>query len=303
MKASIKSMVFASVLLAGCNSETIIETPINTSSPYSNKVYEYKPAPGQFINNPQSGFENVTTEQAAAEYAQNRLKNTEYVSLGGFGGYIIVGFDHHIENRGSFNGYDFSIRGNQFDNSSEPAIVFVMQDANNNGLPDDVWYELKGSEYENPATIKNYSVTYYKPENPRENVRWTDNRDSSGYIEINQFNKQDYYYPLWISDDSYTLSGICLESKGYIDQITGNYCTGNYDWGYADNLGSDMIDGQAGKNFFKINNAVKTDGTSANLQYINFIKIQNATNAHDKNNIGESSAEILCIKDENLNNG
>ena len=74
--------------------------------------------------------------------------------LGGWGGYIVVGFDHSIENKG---GYDFSIKGNAFDSSNEPGIVWVMQDVNGDGLPNDEWYELKGSEYGKPETCLLYT--------------------------------------------------------------------------------------------------------------------------------------------------
>ena len=47
---------------------------------------------------------------------------------------------------------------------SEPGVVYVMDDTNNDGLPNDgVWFEIKGSEYNNTETIHNYQVTYYKP--------------------------------------------------------------------------------------------------------------------------------------------
>ena len=66
------------------------------------------------------------------------------VSLGGFGGYIVVGFDHSIQASGGYGGYDFSITGNQFSGSSEPGVVWVMPDENGNGEPDDgPWYELR----------------------------------------------------------------------------------------------------------------------------------------------------------------
>jgi hypothetical protein len=301
MKKKTLKLLVVCFLLASCNKDEIITPPEPDKdySPYCNKVYEYKPAPGQFINEAAWGFENVTSPAAAAEYAEKRLKDSKDISLGAFGGYIIVGFDHSIENKGSFNGYDFSVKGNQFDNSSEPAVVWVMQDVNKNNLPDDVWYELKGSEYGKPETVSDYLVTYYKPQNPRENVRWEDNKGNSGYIEINTFHTQDYYYPLWVSDGSYTLTGVRLEPKGYIDEQD-IYRTGNYDWGYADNFGSDMLPKEEKKNFFKISNAVKTDGFNANLQYIDFIKVQNALNHNGQRGVGESSTEICSIEDENI---
>ncbi|MDR1347442.1 MAG: hypothetical protein LBJ63_03295 [Prevotellaceae bacterium] len=300
MKNILKLLALFCFLLASCSKDETIVKPSEDYSPFCNKVYEYKPAPGQFINETTSGFdENITTATAAAEYAEKRLKDSQYVPLGAFGGYLVVGFDHSIENKGSFNGYDFSVLGNQFDNSSEPAVVWVMQDVNKNSLPDDVWYELKGSEYGKPETVSDYSVTYYKPQNPRENVQWTDNKGNSGYIEINSYHMQDYYYPLWIDAETYTLEGTRLKSKSYLDSDN-IYRTGNYDWGYADNYGSDMQPNEGTKNFFKISNAVKSDGSPANMPHIDFIKIQNALNHNGLNGTGESSTEIFSIKDENL---
>ena len=52
------------------------------------EVVEYLPAPGQFVN---EGYTATTIAEACA-YAQNRLDNRYFVSLGGFGGYIVVKF-------------------------------------------------------------------------------------------------------------------------------------------------------------------------------------------------------------------
>ena len=65
-----------------------------------NKVYEYTPAPGQFINELKTGgFDGtqITPEEAIA-YAEKRMSEVDnngnpypnWVSLGGFGGYIVV---------------------------------------------------------------------------------------------------------------------------------------------------------------------------------------------------------------------
>ena len=114
------------------------------SSANFNRVYEYTPAPGQFINELKTGgFDgSQTTEESAVTYAEQRLNANNWVSLGGFGGYIVVGFDHSIDNTGY---YDFAVVGNSFSGSSEPGIVWVMQDENGDGLPNDNWYELRGS--------------------------------------------------------------------------------------------------------------------------------------------------------------
>ena len=50
---------------------------------------------------------NETTLALANVWAETRLANQHYVSLGGFGGYIIVGFDHSISKRDGQ--YDFAV--------------------------------------------------------------------------------------------------------------------------------------------------------------------------------------------------
>lgn len=269
----------------------------------SNKVYEFVPAPGQFINNiAKAGYSGESTHDAACGFAQRRLDKCQYVSLGGFGGYIVVGFDHSIENRG---GYDFSITGNQFDGSSEPGIVWVMQDVNGNGVPDDEWYELKGSEYGKPETIQDYAVTYFRPA-PSSNTPWVDNKGQSGCIDrLGEFHPQPYYYPLWIQEDSYTLFGTCLKSRTSRDALTGYWYNGAFGWGYADNLGDDMLskdnhDAKPVLNRFKISHAVIGDsiGTPANLSHIDFIKVQNGVNVK-AGILGENSTEVFQFTDLN----
>ena len=181
---------------------------------FSDKVYEYTPAPGQFIN--EGGFKDITSAEAAASKAQELLrqnaeeKKNYYVSLGAWGGYIVVGFDHSIENKG---GYDFSITGNQFAQSSEPGIVWVMQDTNGNGLPDDEWYELKGSEYDEPETLTSYAMTYYRPKSVGTDIQWKDNRGNAGKVERNSSHTQESYYPGWIDAEKYTLYGTRLAAN------------------------------------------------------------------------------------------
>ncbi|MBQ2239625.1 MAG: cell surface protein, partial [Alistipes sp.] len=218
---------------------------VNTSSKADwNRVYDYTPAPGQFINELKTGgFDGTqTTREAAIAYAEARMSETDangnpnpiWVSLGGFGGYIIVGFDHSIANSGD---YDLGILGNSFSGSSEPGVVWVMQDENGNGEPDDTWYELAGSETGKATTIQNYAVTYYRPSGAGMPVQWTDNLGNHGEVDyLAQFHRQDFYYPLWIEEDSYTLTGTCLEPRNYDASGNGSYwVNAEYDWGYVDN--------------------------------------------------------------------
>jgi hypothetical protein len=292
------------------NEDSGIRVANGGSKKHFDKVYEYVPAPGQFVNDPTAGFAGESSIAAAAIYAQRRMENNltgtgnQYVSLGGFGGYIVVGFDHSIENKSGYSGYDFSVVGNQFSGGSEPGIVWVMQDVNGNGLPDDEWYELKGSESDNSETIYRYAVTYFKPGGIKMNVKWEDNQGQSGTIDYwSAWHSQDYYYPAWVKTESYTLYGTRLKDKTYLDG--GIWRNGDFDWGYADNWGTDRLDtGENAdadpiKNYFKISNAIQSDGTPANLKYIDFIKVQTGVNAK-ADLLGEVSTEVYGFFDENL---
>ena len=73
-----------------------------------------------------------------------------------------------------------------------------------------------------------------------------------------------------------------------------------YAWGYVDNLGSDFIDGPAGKmNYFRLATARDVDGAPANLGYIDFIKIQTAQIGSTPN-LGDISTEVYYISDYHM---
>lgn len=283
-----------------------------SSSPQSTKVFEWVPAPGQYIGETQTGgmTGDETTLQQANLWAEQRLKANEYVSLGGFGGYIIVGFDHSIaKNDGKF---DFAVMANAFLNattgsggSSEPGIVYVMQDVNGNGLPDDEWYELRGSETGNQSTRQDYAVTYFRPTGPCMNVQWTDNYGGAGFVDyLGTYHRQPSYYPAWITSDSYTLSGTCLKARTVQNPASGMWDNNAFGWGYADNMGSDNIqqeDSNGQRNGFLIENAIFPDLSPISLQYIDFIKVQTGVNSK-AGWLGEVSTEVLNVQDLSLMN-
>lgn len=267
------------------------------------KVYEYMPAPGQFINDTTpsgGGFDGTqTTHDKAIAYAETRLSKKLYVSLGGFGGYIVVGFDHNVANTSSD---DFAIMGNPNATSSEPGIVWVMKDENENGLPDDTWYELAGSETGQPTTIRNYAVTYYRPSAPKMAVKWSDNQGHSGEINyIESQHSQEYYYPLWVETESYTLTGTCLEARNEQSADGLNWTLLPYGWGYADNFSSEdfFAGNRDNENRFDISNAIDADGKGVKLGHINFVKVQCAVNAQS-GHLGEVSTEVSGFKDLNF---
>ena len=194
-------MAIAATLLASCNKDEE-ETEIQGF-----KVLEYRPAPGQFIN---EGFDCQTMEEANA-YAEERFNKKLYVSLGSFGGYITVKMPKEIKNR---KGYDFGIIGNPFSGSSEPGIVWVSEDANGNGKADDVWYELKGSD----EPERDYSVTYHRPDAATDICRQLWHNDSKSKITLLQ-NYISQLRKLLTADPA--LHIVSLYNKGYYLQING----------------------------------------------------------------------------------
>lgn len=276
------------------------------SSATQNRVYEWTPAPGQFIGDTNTGGMTglETTSELACAWAERRLAERKFVSLGGFGGRIVVGFDHSIPRSGA--PYDFAIMGDAFDSSNEPGIVWVMQDVNGNGLPDDEWYELRGSESDSDETRRNYAVTYFRPPGKGMPVEWVDSEGRTGQIDyIPSHHRQASYYPAWIDAECYTLRGTCLSARNRLDPATGYWNNRPYDWGYADNRGSDDLqpdgapDGSGQRTGFRIANAIYPDGTPAELQYVDFIRVQ--VGVHAKSGIlGELSTEVFSFEDLSL---
>ena len=298
------------VIASSCNKDDVITITFEdshyrpateTSVARWYKVFEYTPAPGQFIGDTKTGGFSGEEQSSinAVIYAENRLTDGKFVSLGGFGGYIVVGFDHSIDNS---VGYDIAIAGNAFDGSSEPGIVWVMQDENGDGEPNDVWYELRGSETGLATTIQNYSVTYYRPMEAGQAVKWIDSEGVDGEIDyLASYHSQDYYYPQWITADSYTLAGTRLEARNYDQSDNGTmWIQPAYDWGYADNFSSEDHISEGGNiNLMDISNAIDSNGKSKELKYVDFVKVQTALNSKS-GWLGELSTEVTGFYDYRL---
>lgn len=280
---------------------------IITYSPYITKVYDFMPAIGQFVNEAPR-YENGDTKERMIAKAEKEIIgiNGGIVSLGGFGGYIVFGFDHTIQNVQGKK--DFRVKGNAIysatnpnpndqrkGGSCEPGIIMVAYDLNKNGKPDDKeWYEIAGSEYSKSATIKDYEITYYRSEeNAPSNkyIRWTDNKGGSGY-KIKDLNHSQSYFPEWITEDEITFKGTRLADNAVDESGDGTYWVSYaYDWGYADNHPNDN-DASA----IDIDWAVNTKGEKVNLPGIDFIKVYTAIN-QEAGWTGEISTEITGAED------
>ncbi|MET3112993.1 hypothetical protein AAKU52_000712 [Pedobacter sp. CG_S7] len=247
------------------------------SSLYVTKLIEYLPAPGQFIN-------KAPGNRISAE---SILGKKGMVTLGAWGGYIVLGFDHTVINQ--LDKEDIIIYGNAGLTNAEPGIVWVMQDENGNGIADDTWYEIAGSEFGKDGYIRNYEVTYTKPNPATAKVAWKDNKGNSGFVETNVYHKQSYF-PEWATD-VYTLKGTLLPSRNINMTSPTNITSAPFGWGYADNTaGGDKID---------IANAIDKEGKKINLEGIDFIKIQTSIQAN-MGWLGEFSTEVLGVADMNL---
>ncbi|KAA6350597.1 hypothetical protein EZS27_002080 [termite gut metagenome] len=272
--------------LPGGNSGELAEA----SSAFAGKVWEYTPAPGQFINTAISAYKEGFTAGQVLAYAGEQIKKRSLLTLGGFGGSVILGFDHTVEN--ITEAYDFKIYGNAHEGSVEPGIVLVSKDVNNNGLPDDNWYELAGSEYRSDKIIRGYEITYYRPVSPLADVRWTDNQGEEGYIPRNSFHTENSYYPLWM-DDKITFRGARLPdnaiNKGNAEAE--QWVQYPFSWGYADNHPNSSEYSQ-----FKIDWAVDEEGNPSMLSGIHFVKIYCAIN-QVCGWAGETSTEISAVED------
>ena len=311
--------------------------------PWLTRVFDYRPAPGQFINTMPlcrvgepidsvlarcqasicghvdtitSTFHGQTITRIDTVWAESMI------SLGGYGGYVIVAFDHPVVN---MHDYDFEIWGNAFvsdretnGGSSEPGIVMVGVDMDGDGVPSDAdkWYELAGSEYAHPKTQHDYTITYYRPDegkqrtpsqvNPFLNdttyIHWTSNDvnpDSvSGYMSRNTYHNQPYW-PLWLQgEETMTFSGTKLRCNAVDlggDDGNSYFVQYFFDWGYVDNLPNNNEFAVQGDGIcnpgFKIDWAVDEQGRHVNLTHIDFIKVYNAMNQYC-GWMGESSTEV-----------
>lgn len=271
-----------------CLLPVLAQAPTDTAH-----VVEFLPAPGQFTNTLPSST-STSTQESMNTTCERSIKMM--ISLGGYGGYVICKFDTPVYNQAGE--FDIQINGNAFGGSTEPGIVCVMEDTNNDGLANDTWYELDGPGAQADGTIFNYEITYEKPTvEPTDDtqpeyinyIHWTDNQGGSGYIPKNAFHTQSYY-PNWI-EGNLTFTGTKLPNN--FTENNGIFTGKPWGWGYVD----DMPNTNNG-NYFKLDWAVNSNRESITIKKVDFVKIY--TGAYAINGqIGEYSTEV-CSHPINL---
>jgi len=292
---------------------------------FIDKVFEFKPAPGQFINDLPAANDGETTarilERANSFIAK---KNGDLISLGAFGGYVVFGFDHTILNvKGK---RDFRVLGNAFwaqanpnpdatmrGGSSEAGIIMVSYDKNKNGLPDDEWFEIEGGGHKMEKTIHNYEITYHRPDPNKipvpgggtgtvlftdmEYIYWKDNQGKEGYLaQNNAYNHSLEYWPKWLKDQpTITFKGTRLPDNAVDESGTGSYFVQYaFLYGYADNAPNN--DDDSG---IDIDWAIDKNGNKIQLPGIDFVKVYNGLN-QQAGWLGETSTEIMGANDLHL---
>ncbi|MEA4918295.1 PKD-like domain-containing protein [Proteiniphilum sp.] len=302
-----------------------------TQTPYISQVFDFLPAPGQFVNELPRYAKGDTHKDMVRKAGESLIgRDANMVSLGGWGGYVTFGFDHTIVNVPDRR--DFRISGNAFAASSnpdpkasfggscEPGIVMVAYDKNKNGKPDeDEWYEIKGSanftveketwypkavdNKNDTNTIRDYEMTYYRPkfETP-EQAGEIDNPDS--FVTIQN-------YIRWTNNkgqEGYKVKNVYHSQSYYPAWITDDQLTyrgirlaqngidesnsGSYYVLYAFGYGYvDNYPNTHDNSGIDIDWAIDKQGKKADLPGIDFVKVYNGI---DQENgwLGECSTEV-----------
>jgi len=246
------------------------------------RVFEYKPAPGQFVNL-LPGYEQGDDAASMADKCLKSLQSGNLITLGGFGGYITAGFNTTVLNQ---DGPDFRIDGNAYGGNAEPGVVWVSADTNGNRIPDDPWYEIWGSEQKEGRATLGFAITYLKPDADDGDSEWTGSNNRTGSILHNSFHSQPYY-PEWYEGNSVSFTATLLPDN--VSYENGIYVMASFGPGYVDNLPNSPENSS-----FDIDWAVNNDGTPAGLTGIDYIRIQNGVIGCNSTT-GELSTEVSAI--------
>jgi hypothetical protein len=209
-------------------------------------------------------------------------------SLGSFGGYEVWRVNHQAV---------YNIRGNAFSSWAEPGVIWIQEDSNGNGVPDEMWYELKGSmDYLTSAEHKinrRHAITYINDKGvetrygtggePSPRKYWVDSRGRAG---------------LWPSEwHSGWPQRITFTGTLFGDASSKTPSGGGADdaWGYVDVYGPAAGHGPPGDIHppaeFPIHRAMRADGSAITLTNVSFIKVH--TSEFCKTEVfGDKSTEI-----------
>lgn len=231
MKKIYLTAISAAIITTGC-------TKTDPPGPYPSEfmpvlaritAVDYRPAPGQFVNETPE-YEPGDTQQTMNKKAMDCLNNGDLISLGACGGYVVITLEKPIYPNPA--GYpDFRVIGNAYFvgdpakqvGSSEPGFVWVMEDLNGNGAPDDNAWILMSSPMAKSKTTQ--TITYTPEPNPTPDywVYW-ESEGRSGYLTCNKAYHDHSYFPQWLENKtSFTVTADMIRPNGFFDQNTGQY--------------------------------------------------------------------------------
>jgi hypothetical protein len=307
----------AAAALAAC---TLIVPGAPAQSRFATVVHEYRPAPGQFVQDPALNDPTRALGPPVGAGVHDG-DHTKAVTLGGFGGTIVLGFDRRVpDDPRNPMGLDAIVFGNAFwvggdpnRRWAEPAVIEIAIDANGNGLPDDPWYTIPGSHLGLPARSWDEQT-------------WDDDIEDTTYPPAYAWWVPPGESGVWTTG-AFRLPRDPFETSLVLDNPNGPFATEEGVWGYADcspvlvlgDLNGDgTVDdplmtperfytrpdnpmrvgidpGSGGGDAFDIAWAVDpVTGAPANLPGFDFIRITNATNVVF-GPFGERSAEISAV--------
>jgi hypothetical protein len=200
-------------------------------------------------------------------------------SLGAFGGYVIKKVEHKAQ---------YTIMGNAFTGWEEPGVVWVQEDNNHNGLPDEIWYELNTGSFSD--TTRRYSLSYFKSGDDStvneygqaiKEIYWVDGKGRTGQISAGW----PWKYGVSNADGAWAAyTGTLLDDNGKIKDSSI----------YFYNRWSNCVD--TGQSVFPVSDAIAADGSAAGLNNVSFVKVHTGAFRYG-NAVGELSTEIVGINE------
>jgi hypothetical protein len=205
-------------------------------------------------------------------------------SLGAWGGYAVWQVNKHQEY--------YVACGNTFGGWNEPGIVWMQEDRNNNGIADEMWYEIKGS-HDSPANTdtlgreisRRYAITYVNYGGTggstnsygqiiNRHIYWADGKGRAGRI-------QGGWSGVWgVTGNWVTFAGTLLMDDGKMD-------TANYGKQAADTAG--YVD--TGTAAFYHRDAIDAAGAPVTLTNVRFLKVHTAVFCYGST-FGDISTEL-----------
>jgi len=289
-------------------------------SPFAALVVEYSPAPGQFVND--AVFNDPTAALGPPSGGGTAAPNNEsVVTLGGFGGALVLSFDHRVldDPRNPWGmdaivfGNAYWVGGNVQRHWAECVTIEIGMDTNENGLADDLWYLIPGSHIDDPRQQLTSQV-------------WDDDANDDRYPPADMDWIPDGFAGQWTTEafqlPTAEFGAVVVVNPSSHPEVEGIFGYGDYSPTLvlgdldADEIVDDPLlseddfytwpddpqivgisPGSGGGDAFDIRWAVdRTTGQPANLLGFDFIRLTTAVSAVSPN-FGEKSGEIDAVAD------